>query len=241
MSNKDWTIEQGIDEYAFVPKNAIIRIAPRFKIWATSLLSRKNLKKDFMVKNGIKNHDKVDDAILPKYYLIQHKNNDYIAKIRDSIILDKFEQYKRIQLSLLNVIKIVENKRQIAEMNLMNERSLLVEQKQKLVNAKRTKNDMNIIAYQASVAELETTIAADENRLDNIKSNLKQLKLQEEKNLKQWLKQVDFIDSTIQNLVRSYEANITKKIKNTYNFGRFETHIKDYSASAKQVISGEKY
>ena len=236
----DWAVEQDLTDYSFQPKNIIIRYYPRIRIWLSAFLGRKAFTKDFAIKNGIRKNDNPENVLLPKFYCVDHKCNDRIAKIRDSIIIDKYNLYKKTQLSLIQVVKQVEQDLSTTESNLKTESDILKDQIKKLAEAERTKDSLNIISYQSAIEAQKTLLAQNKLRFDTMKENYNLLKAQGDKNKEQWLKQVDFINSAIRNLTRSFEHTITKTVKKKYNFGHFETHIKDYALPTKQILNGDK-
>lgn len=240
VKKRDWAVEQDLTEYSFQPKNIIIRYYPRFRIWFSAVRDRKAFTRDFAVKNGIRRKDNPENVLLPKYYSVNHKCNDRIAKIRDSIIIDKYNLYKKTQLSLIQIIKQVEQDLIITESNLKTEKEILNDQIKKLAEAERTKDSLNIISYQSAIEAQKTLLAQNELRLKTMKENYNLLKTQGDKNKQQWLKQVDFINTAIHNLTQSFENTITKTVKKKYSFGHFETHIKDYALPTKQILNGDK-
>ena len=241
MSNKDWSTDQQMDEYVFVTKNVIIRFAPRIKLWLYGVTGRSSFMKEFMLKNGIKKNTKPSSALLPKFYVINHKGCDYIANMRDAIIMDKYKDYKKIQRALAFAIGDIASDLAVAEKNLATSKDVLMGYKRKLAIAKRTKNSMNIISYQAAEESQKTLIKASERRIVIMRANLKDLQAQENKNIKQWTKQVSSVESTISHLGKSFEKSITKKVKSIFDFGNFEMHLAEYPATIKQIINGEKY
>lgn len=226
-----------MEEYTFTAKDFEVSLYVRLHNFLAGFFSRKDLLKEFCTKNAIDYKPIKDKKYkLPDSYLIDHGELEYLAGVRDKIILSFYEHYKKYQDS-----NYQETKRLAAEID--NLKDIIEDYKNKLTARKKqlaaTKEPLERIHLQDAIGGLETSILNDKNNLATLDSELEKHRNLIKSNLKSWEKQVDIINNIFSIRKEVFNRNIGRKVVKRLNFTKFYSKYQDYSESVKQILKGE--
>lgn len=223
----------------FIAQDVELSLWMRFCDWLAGRKNRKKLLKEFCHKCNIKYPvSSLNANLLPDEYLISDKEIEYLYSIRDKMILSIYNKYSKCQDELGNEIVELEGKKNT-------EKDLYLKGVEKLkgINLRLSKETDSLMKITLQ-GDKNAQAAFNENQkaeVDSLEVEILQKKQTMDDNLDNWKSQVEIIDKVIDNQIKRYITNSTKKIQDQLNFTVFNYAVNDYSDTAKEKIKGGRH
>lgn len=222
------------DIYVFVARDIEPSRRVRWHSARRAFLNRKLTLKKFCLESGIAYPPEPGRKyVLPKNYMIEDKEVEYLARVRDNIILARHSIYletqKKLAAETANVQVQVKNNRDYLQSEERNLRDLEN-------NLAKSDDPSTILWLQGTIAKQTAKIKniIDDNLLwDTLLDTL--LKTDKE-NLNNWRKQVEIISTALDMQTNRYIMSSTKRIQKKLNYTNFVYHEEDYSDGVKRIL-----
>lgn len=226
------------DRFIFIAKEVRVGFMTNSKISLSGFFARKNYYKKFCADNGIDLPLRYDRKhILPDEYLIRNHNIEYLFKIRDKMIVEAYDAYRRnddlLDAEISNINSRIENMKTF----LKNEDDKLHKVRALL---SKEKDPQQYIFYESKEYEISTKIANQTVELNRMNAWANTLMRKKHENKGNWNHQVDIINGYIKQYVSKYINNLGKKIIKKLDFDEFTFDNFDYAGQAKEIM-GSSY
>lgn len=224
-------------EYIYSSKNIDLSGRVRWHIFWSGLRDRKNTLKKFCLECGIEYPPKRSQRyILPKSYLIESKEIEYLDKIRDNIVIANHNYFLKNSKNLTRIIKEVASRVKNNEDYIESEAKILENIKE---NLKKEKDPSNLLGLQNNLNTQEAKLKnlVDENsQWINLYDDLIKTK---DSNYKCWIKQIDAICNTVDMYKDKYCNSATRRIQNNLNYTTFSYQESGFNDELKTIIYGD--
>lgn len=225
-------------DHKFIAQNKDVNILVKLHNYVASLFGRKDVLKDFCVKSGIDYKPiKNKKYNLPStQYVIEHDELTYLGDIRDKSILALYEKYVDCQLETEKECRAIKNNCKIQEEIVQSAK----DEKQRLENKKKsaTKPIMKV-KLADSIGVIKTKIINETRDLTELENQYDAEATILETNRKNWLKQLEIIDTLFQLRKERFDKSISKKIRKHLGFTNCHSYLPDYNDSVKATLKGE--
>lgn len=198
---------------------------------------RKDLLKRFCHENNIEYPvDTSKHHHFPDGYLIKTDEISYLSKLRDKIIIEQFESYKKCQNDIKQLLTSLNGKLEYEESVL----PILKKEREQIVGKLSVEKDTtNKIFFEDERNKKDASIKNCMSNIDTIKADIQAEEDKYKENRKSWHKEVDYIEKVIDLQAKKYITNATKKIRRKLNYTIFSHVLDDYSDSVKELMEGE--
>ena len=223
----------------FTAKDFVIRKRVRIHSYFAGISGRKDLLREFCRRNGIDFKPRANYKYhLPKEYLIEHEEFTYLSGVRDKLILSFYDDYRNKQLDNMDQQTIVREK-------IDKQKDILEEDKCNLqkyrAELKKAKTAINKIHFENMIESTKTKISNERSLKTEYKNELLHLEKQYLNSTDNWHKQLIVLNNIFDLQRRSFEKNVSKKVREKLNYTDFRSQLYDYNEDVKKILKGEIY
>lgn len=224
-------------EYIYSSKNIDLSGRVRWHIFWSGLRDRKNTLKKFCLECGIEYPPKRSQHyVLPKSYMIESKEIEYLDKVRDNIIIANHNYFLKNSKNLIRIIKEVESRISNNEAYIESEEKIFDSIKE---NLKKEKDPSNLLGLQNNLSTQDAklkNLVDDNSKWVNLRDELIKTKID---NHKSWLKQIDTICNAVDMYKDRYCNSATRKIQNILNYTTFSYQESSFNDELNKIIRGD--
>ena len=226
-----------MEEYNFIAESFTFDWRVRFRVWRHGIADRKITTKQFCFQNGIEYPPRFGEHYnLPDHFLIDSKKIEFLGIVRDNILLEQYDGFKKKQENI--TIRISE-----LDKIIINNDKYLDEENERL---EQLKNRLKNTEQPLEKISLESKIASQEAKVKNLEKDFDAKKVEKDSliqcfkdNENHWKKQIELTDGITDNEIEKYIRSATKKIRDSLNYAEFTYCSPEYGEAISKIIEGK--